>query len=282
MTGGGPGPASRAVDDAAAGVPTAQRIADLVVSRRLAVGGTLLAGLAGAGTAFAGDAEARIGPTRSAAARSAVDPRSVSWARTRRDHVALTFDDGPDPATTPDVLDLLAAHGARATFFVVGRTVDEHPELVARMVAEGHLLANHTYDHAPLEQLTRSEVADQIARGRAAISRFAGGPRYLRPPRGYTSRTVAAVARQLGERQVFWSCCLDSTRAPSDAARGVALAAGLGRGDIVLLHDGGRTTGRWGQSYDRRPTVAGLATLLEGLGRSGLQAVTLDVLLGDR
>lgn len=273
----------RGPEDAEPTGPPERLLADLVVPRRLAIGGGVLGLLAATGLSLAGRAEASFGgPTRSGAARSAVDPTSVSWVVTRARAVALTFDDGPDPASTPQVLDLLAAHGARATFFVVGRSVDDHPDLTRRIVREGHLLANHTYDHAPLDELAEGDVRDQVRRGRAAIERFQRGPRLLRPPRGYTDDVITRVAAEQGERQVFWSCCLESTKAPDDRTRGRTLADAMSGGDIALLHDGGHTSGRWAQSYDRAGTVRGLASLLDAMDATGLHSLTVPELLRHR
>src|SRR6478752_9545515 len=131
--------------------------------------------------------------TDSPALRHDVDPRGVTTVRTPRPWVALTFDDGPDPRYTPDVLDLLREFGCRATFFAVGSNLEAHPDLAARIVADGHRLANHTHDHLWLDRIARATVIDQLVRGRRAVAAFdRGGTELVRPPRGWTSRAVAA------------------------------------------------------------------------------------------
>jgi peptidoglycan/xylan/chitin deacetylase (PgdA/CDA1 family) len=176
--------------------------------------------------------------------------------------LALTFDDGPDPRWTPRVLSLLSHYHVRATFCVVGRHVDEHPELVRAIVARGHLLCNHTYDHD--EALTRrppAVVAAQIARTQAAVLRAAGvRPTLFRAPGGFWSPSVVQAARAQGLAPLKW------TADPRDWARpGVktilhTLLSELRAGRIVLLHDGGG---------DRLQTLKAVSWMLRELPRRG-------------
>ena len=247
----------------------------------LAAGVLCLAGGLGAGWVGeeAGAAQ-RSGRTTTAAARAAVDPRSVSRVRTDRPWLALTFDDGPDPAFTPAVLDTLARFGAVATFFVVGRNALAHPGLVARALAEGHVVANHTHDHLWLDQLHPAQVAAQLDRGSADL-RSVGVPAtgVFRPPRGLTDQTVAGLTRARGLRSVFWSDCLEAHH-QGTTARAVGEVIDHARpGSIVLAHDGGRIDGPNPQWLDRSRTVDALPRLLAGLERRGLRTTTLPDLL---
>lgn len=250
-------------------------------TRRTVLTGTVLAAASALGMQRTGDIELALGgPTRDPASRRAADPRSVSAVTGAGRLVALTFDDGPDPAFTPRVLDVLARHGAPATFFVVGANVDRHRALARRIVEAGHTLGNHTYGHAPLTTLGDDEVRDQLVRGRAAIADLEHGPRLARPPSGFTSRRVARIAHALGEREVFWGSCIESVHGGTPPQRGARLAQRLRGGDIVLAHDGGHITGRWAQEYDRTPTVEALDALLTTMRARGLTPVTLPELLG--
>jgi peptidoglycan-N-acetylglucosamine deacetylase len=128
---------------------------------------------------------------------------SVVAVRTGEKLMALTFDDGPDPETTPAVLDALARHGMRATFFVVGERAERHPDLVARIRAEGHETGSHSWNHPSLPELPPRAAAEQIARTRAIL-----GPRdagFLRPPYGHQSLTTWRLARRAGYRVVMWT-----------------------------------------------------------------------------
>jgi peptidoglycan-N-acetylglucosamine deacetylase len=149
--------------------------------------------------------------------------------------VALTFDDGPDPATTPLVLDLLNRHRARATFFMVGSAARRHPDLVARVAGEGHAVGHHTLDHVSLVGLDRTAVRAQVAGGFAAVGPHAG--RWFRPPFGHLDRLVWREARREGHEVVAWSGhALDWV--PQDAASlATRLRAAVQPGAIVLLHD---------------------------------------------
>lgn len=153
--------------------------------------------------------------------------------------VALTFDDGPDPKWTPRVLDALDAAGAKATFFVIGRKVEDHPEVAREILARGHALGLHSYAHDRLFSL-RSErrVRNDLERGLAAIERATGErPSIFRPPIGHTNPIVARVAEALDLTVVGWSVSGgDGVRAkPSRVAARVRV--GVRDGAIILLHD---------------------------------------------
>jgi peptidoglycan-N-acetylglucosamine deacetylase len=159
----------------------------------------------------------------------------VTHVRTREPVVALTFDDGPHPDWTPRVLELLAQHRARATFFVVGEMAARHPELLDRMTADGHAIGNHSWNHPSFPMLTSKERASQIARCEAVIARRSN--RLFRPPFGdldWPSRL-----QLFGRRYtvIGWNAtCLDWE--PHDAGwMQRALERQMKPGGIVLLHD---------------------------------------------
>jgi peptidoglycan/xylan/chitin deacetylase (PgdA/CDA1 family) len=149
----------------------------------------------------------------------------------------LTFDDGPGEITEP-LLDLLARHRVQATFFVVGQSAGARPEVLARMVGEGHEVGNHSWDHARLPQVAVDEVREQLIRTSAAIeTATARKPRLFRPPYGQTTMKIRAIAAELGMQTMLWDVDTEDFRLPgAEAISGRILAAR--RGDVVLLHDG--------------------------------------------
>jgi peptidoglycan/xylan/chitin deacetylase (PgdA/CDA1 family) len=234
--------------------------------------------LAGAGTLA--DDLIRSRHTDSPWSRALVDPAGVTAVHTSAPVVALTFDDGPDPRHTPQVLDVLARAGVTATFFVVGRNALAHPGLVRRIVGEGHEVANHTQDHLWLDRLGADEVRQQIVAGTASLRRAgAPPPRAFRPPRGWTSAEVARAAGGLGLRSVFWTDCLEARLHRGARTAADEVARGARPGSVLLLHDGGHLDGPNPQALDRGATVEALPHLLAGLRRRGLTPTSLRRLM---
>jgi peptidoglycan-N-acetylglucosamine deacetylase len=194
--------------------------------------------------------------------------------------VAFTFDDGPDDTFTPRILDVLAESGAKATFFVVGSAVQEHPDLVLRIAREGHLLASHTYTHAHSFHFRGSaRMAEDIQSGIDAIERIAGSsPRYFRPPQGLRVPTLRAALARLSTRQVCvtWTVRGFDAFSRSKDAITARVERALGPGAIVALHDGTR----FGGYRDRDATVDALRVLLAVCRERGLRCVRLDEMLG--
>ncbi len=182
--------------------------------------------------------------------------------------VALTFDDGPHSQGTPAVLDLLARHGARATFFLVGEQVRRDPALAAEIVAAGHDIALHCDRHRNLLRLTPPQVRDDIARALATIEETTGRAVSLyRPPYGVLSAAALADARRRGWRTLLWSQWgrdWEATATPESIAR--LVTRGVGEGSVLLLHDADdySSPGSW------RRTVAALPAVLGTLAERGL------------
>ncbi len=189
--------------------------------------------------------------------------------------VALTFDDGPDPATTPRVLSTLAEHGARATFFALGEKAVRHPKLVRELVEAGHELGLHGHVHDRLYALRPvARLRADMARGAAALESASGArPRLFRPPVGLVSHTVALAAEAEGLSLVGFS------RRARDGRRGATPAAVLERslgaledGAVLLLHDAS-------ERGDHRPASLGvLDALLRGIASARLSTVTVSEL----
>jgi peptidoglycan/xylan/chitin deacetylase (PgdA/CDA1 family) len=155
------------------------------------------------------------------------------------DHVALTFDDGPDPAWTPAFLDVLAARRVRATFFLLGRMVARAPGLAAEITGAGHEVGVHGWAHRYTVLRGPRAVADDLARARDAVAAAGGAePRFYRPPYGVLSGGAVAAARRLALTPVLWTCWgREWDMGATPASVHMVLARGLTGGATVLLHD---------------------------------------------
>jgi peptidoglycan/xylan/chitin deacetylase (PgdA/CDA1 family) len=202
--------------------------------------------------------------------------------------LAITFDDGPNPAITPKLLDLLDRHEARATFFLIGRFVRECPGLVKEIFARGHVIGNHTETHPNLFWLTPSQISAELQLGHAAIADALGAPpRWFRPPFGMRNPWVISKAHALGCQTVMWTLIPGDWRekpaewliarmqpiarhAQRSSKNG--LAAARGAGDILCLHDGSHRQ----LNGDRTRTLAALEHWLPRWRDLGLEFVTID------
>ncbi|HEY8751051.1 MAG TPA: polysaccharide deacetylase family protein [Tepidisphaeraceae bacterium] len=153
--------------------------------------------------------------------------------------VALTFDDGPDPTTTPLLLDYLREQRIRATFFCIGKNVDAYPDIARRIVEEGHLIGNHTYHHHWWTSLMwAGSLSREILGTQEAIQRATGvRPRYVRPPMGMTNPHFARVLDRANMQMIGWDVRSLDTRKPADQVIDRVLNQARD-GSIVLLHDG--------------------------------------------
>ncbi len=207
---------------------------------------------------------------------------SASWfgggithgARSSR-MVALTFDDGPNAATTLPLMRLLDAHGVKATFFIVGKALDAYPEIVRLLVNDGHLVGDHSYQHDQWRWL--DPRYPELDRTQQAFARHnLPCPAWFRPPHGQRTPFVARAVEEHHMRMVLWDAAAGDW-ATNDAAliarRVLAHARG---GSIILLHDG--LDGNPGA--DRRVILRAMPLILAGLKARGLEPVRLDTLLG--
>jgi peptidoglycan/xylan/chitin deacetylase (PgdA/CDA1 family) len=157
--------------------------------------------------------------------------------------IAITFDDGPDPADTPKILDVLALHNVKATFFVTGRETTAYPDLVRREAQEGHMVGNHSYTHTDLRRLSEAELTKELQDTNTAIvAAGAPQPNLFRPPYGYTDRTVVSVAASLGLTQVLWDVTTNDWENPPPEEICSRAINNAYDGGIMLLHDGGEAT----------------------------------------
>jgi peptidoglycan/xylan/chitin deacetylase (PgdA/CDA1 family) len=176
----------------------------------------------------------------------------------------LTFDDGPDPVYTPQVLDVLRHFGVPATFFVIGSRVEQHPEIVRAAVAAGHAIGNHTFTHPKLGESTKAVFDEEISATdqamRAALAGRGAPTAIMRPPYGSIDEHTEDYARSSGLRMVLWDVDPHDWSEPGAAHISRIVLANIQPGSVILMHDGGG---------DRSGTVSALATIVPALLEEG-------------
>ncbi len=194
-----------------------------------------------------------------------------------RGEVAITIDDGPDPEVTPRVLDLLDRHGARATFFLIGRKARRHPALAREIVARGHAVENHSEAHDHRFSLCGPRaLAREIGAAQATLTELCcETPRFFRAPAGLRNPFLEPVLAQLDLTLAAWTRRGFDTRNGDPAAVTARLTRGLGAGDILLLHDGNAARGATGTPV----ILEALPRVLAACGEAGLRPVTLRAAL---
>jgi peptidoglycan/xylan/chitin deacetylase (PgdA/CDA1 family) len=193
--------------------------------------------------------------------------------------MALTFDDGPNDPPTLQLLDLLAKHGATATFFLIGKYVRQRPEIVRRIKQAGHAIGNHTYNHPNLIFLAPERIRQELEDCRKVLEDAIGPPAPLfRPPFGGRLPHVLRTCRSLGLKPVMWSVTAYdwSAKSPETIVGHVTRQVGAGkdRGEIVLLHDGSHIA----FGAERSFTVEATRRLLEKYSAEGKKFVSISSL----
>jgi len=184
-------------------------------------------------------------------------------------YVAMTFDDGPHPQNTPRLLDILRARNVKATFYVIGRSVDLYPQVVRRTVAEGHEMGNHSHTHRLLSKLSDSELRMEMTRCRDAVGRAAGvRMRTMRPPYGgLLQRQRELVHAEFGYPTILWAVDPLDWKRPGPSVVTSRILSGTTAGSIILAHD------LHAQTVDAMPAT------IDGLLRRGFKFVTVSQLL---
>ena len=191
------------------------------------------------------------------AASPAIAPLAVTVSK----YVYLTFDDGPHPQYTAQILAILRGYGVKATFFEIGRNVARFPHLTRRVDQAGHSVQNHTWSHPDLRKVSWATFKSQVqSTDRALRAQIGYTPRCLRPPYGATSSVVSKRAAALGKKVKLWSVDPRDWSRPGTSVIVRRVLASVRSGSVVLMHDGGG---------DRRQTVAALPTILRTLKARG-------------
>jgi peptidoglycan-N-acetylglucosamine deacetylase len=172
-----------------------------------------------------------------AAGVAVVAAAGPSQAATCGGYVGLTFDDGPTPGNTTNLLNALKANGLRATLFNQGNHASANPSLVQAEKAAGMWIGNHTWDHPHLTTLSSSQITSEISRTQSTLQQTTGSaPRLFRPPYGETNGTVRSIEGQFGLREVLWNVDSQDWNGASTSAI-VAANARLTNGQVILMHD---------------------------------------------
>jgi peptidoglycan-N-acetylglucosamine deacetylase len=190
-------------------------------------------------------------------------------APARPGELALTFDDGPNPAWTPRLLDLLASHDIRGTFFLLGGFAQAEPALVRRIAAEGHLIGNHTWSHPHLSSTPAARIREELVRTSGVLEQITGAKvEYFRPPFGARRPAVFRIARELGLTPVLWNAMTSDWSEPSAERIARRLAAKVDRftrngyAVNIVLHDGGHRA----LGTNREPSVQAAGKLIARYG----------------
>lgn len=192
--------------------------------------------------------------------------------------VALTFDDGPDPLYTPGVLDILHRYDVTATFFMVGRHVQQYPDIARRVAEEGHSIGNHTWSHRSLVPLTVDQARSEIMHAHSVIKDITGiTPKLLRPPRGVYSAFARDYLKEQGYTMILWDVTSqDWAELPARRIAGNVLSH-AGPGSILLFHDSGNLVSSAGGN--RINTLRALPIVIEGLLEEGYTFLTIEELV---
>lgn len=207
-------------------------------------------------------------------------PTRHSWYRslvyrvpTKEKVVALTYDDGPHPVYTRQILDILDKYHVKATFFMIGNKMDRYPDIVKDVLKRGHVIANHTYTHpSNIESDTSAQVVRELEQCEQVVERMSGKRAYFfRPPRGLIDSTVFSIAKDEGYQTILWTVCADHHDAPTPELMAERVLRLNRPGGIILAHDGSFPS-RWRD-------VAATPLIIERLQKQGYRFVTIPELL---
>lgn len=231
--------------------------------------GTVLAGAAVSASAVAAGYQT-MSPTGQWYGRTFTGlPRGVR-------QLALTYDDGPNDPSTFRLLEILARHNVRATFFVIGRYVRQRPDIVRELHKAGHVIGNHTFTHPLLTIKSAAAIRKEISDCRAALQDAVGEhSNFFRPPFGGRRPAVLRIARELGLSPTMWNVSGHDWDAPSPNVIEQNVSSHTRGGDVILLHDGGHKQ----MGTDRTQTVIATDHLIAQYKSEGFEFVTIHQMM---
>ncbi|HVP37045.1 MAG TPA: polysaccharide deacetylase family protein [Terriglobales bacterium] len=192
--------------------------------------------------------------------------------------VALTFDDGPSPVWTPQILDALKKAGVKATFFMIGEHVGKYPQIARRVAEEGHEIGNHSYDHHVLIYYKMKDLEREIKDAEKVIKEVTGQTtRYFRPPKAWITNKEKEKIKEMGYETILWTLNSKDWVTFDDKYIVRFLVHNIQPGDIILFHDGGGVFSTEGGN--RSETVKTIPLLVERLRAEGYRFVTITELL---
>jgi len=232
---------------------------------------------------------ALIGLTAAAAASAAgyqsMSPTAQWYGRTfaggirGSKQIALTYDDGPNDPHTLKLLEVLAKHNVRATFFMIGRYVQQRPDIARAVAQAGHVIGNHTFTHPLLIVESGKQTRQQLVDCRKALQDAVGEHSNLfRPPFGGRRPATLKIARELGLQTAMWNVTGHDWNAPPAAVIEKKVASQIRGGDVILLHDGGHRA----LGADRAQTVIVTANLIRRYRDQGYEFVTVEEMLASK
>ena len=239
---------------------------------------SLLAGCNGRGSK-AGRNSGKLGKLKSSFLRNPnihvpIDParaRALTYSRVKVNgpYVAMTFDDGPHPVHTPRLLEILKRRNIRATFYVVGTNARRYPQILRRMVAEGHEIGNHTVTHKHISKINLEQVRKEVLGCQQAIMAACGvKPRTFRPPGGHTNdRLKVWLHKEFGYSTIMWAVDPEDWKRPGPAVVAQRIISNTSAGSIILAHD------------IHAPTIVAMPQALDGLLARGYRFVTVSQLI---
>jgi len=211
-----------------------------------------------AGLAYGGLAYASLWPGSRIFGKALIAPNEPG-------ELALTFDDGPNGAWTPRLLDTLAGYGVNATFFLLGERAQAQPKLVRRMVEAGNVIGNHSWSHPNLARSRSRQIREELKRTSETLEQIAGAPvKFFRPPFGARRPAVYRIARELGLHPVLWNVMTSdwsetsSARITERVVTRIERLRQSGRAANIVLHDGGHRI----DGINREPSVTAAGNIL--------------------
>ncbi|MEN6325380.1 MAG: polysaccharide deacetylase family protein [Syntrophomonas sp.] len=201
------------------------------------------------------------------------EDRLIYEVKTKEKVVAITFDDGPHPIYTPQILDILDKYRIKASFFLIGSQMDKHPEIVVDIFARGHVVGNHTYHHyGNLKEKEKEVILSELKQWDQTMKKINGQKTGLfRPPRGFIGGDILLAAEDNGDSTIMWTICADNRNAPTPELMARRVEENIGPGGIILLHDG-VSKARW-------KDVKASELIIKSLSAQGYRFVTIPELI---
>ena len=204
--------------------------------------------------------------------------RTYSGGNSKSKQIALTYDDGPNDRDTQGLLEVLAKHQAQATFFLVGRYVQQRPDIVRQIARAGHVVGNHTFTHPLLTFKSEGEIRRELSDCRAALEDAVGEHSNLfRPPFGGRRPGVLRIVREMGLEPVMWNITGYDWNGPPAGVIERKVSRRICGGDVILLHDGGHKA----MGADRSQTVTATDHLIARYKAEGYEFVTVTRMMGE-